>query len=217
MSSVRGMNKMINADSRITDRFIFYEGLSIANTLIKQEENKRNIYILDSFFKVLNRVDLIDVDTIEACGIDSDCKIKRTKDVVPEILDTSSGRVVKSITSLDGSTEVTIITENSFARKLRINDKHAKDELWAFFRGDHIYFPNVIWPAVRIEAAWTNPEEIDNLNNCDGGDITCTPAFDRTFPIPNYLEDPLKKLLNESLLRYYHQLREDPQINKNPQ
>lgn len=213
------MNKLINADARITDRFIYNEAISISNLLIKQEENKQRLYVMDSLFKTINYVEMIEVDTIEACGIESDCFIRRSKDKLPKIVESAGGYLVRKITSLDSTsgTVVTIITDLSYGRKLNINDKHAQKEVWAFLKNGYVYLVNADWPAILVEAMFEDPDEIENLNNCDDKDeITCTPAYERSFPVPNYLEKPLKDLLNNSLLNYYHRLQEDVNTNKNP-
>lgn len=215
ISSIRGMNRLINADNRLSDRFIYNEAVSIKNLLLKQESNKNRLFGSPTLFKTIKKLDLISVDTIEACDINSDCIIKRSKDRLPTIVESSGGYLVRSITSLDGSTSVFLTTDLAVARKSNIQDKHASKEPLSFIRDNYLYLVNVPWPFVRIEAIFESPDEIDSLNACDTEDeISCTAAFDQAFAIPNYLEDPLKKLLNEALLRYYHQLREDMQINK---
>ena len=216
ISSVRGMNKHVNADSRITDRFIYNEAISIKNNLLKQEENRNRLFSLPSLFKTLNKVELIEVDTVEACGIDSECVIKRTKEKLPKIVEGSGGYLVRNITSLDGTMSVSLSTELSVSRKISINDKHAKDEKYAYIRNEYMYFYNVEWDYVKIEAVFEDQELVDELNDCEDSDIECQSAYDKTFPIPNYLEKSLKDILNESILRYYHRLRDDINVNKNP-
>lgn len=215
ISSIRGMNKLINADSRITDRFIYAEAVSIKNTLLKQEADKQRLFSNSDLFSTLNKVELIEVDTIEACGIDSDCKIRRTKHKLPKIVQSAGGPLIRRVAALDGNSIATIITDISFIRKLGINDKHAKGDVLFYLAGEYGYFPNVTWPYAIIEAIFEDPDEVDNLNSCEKDTINCTPMHERTFPIPNYLETPLKTLLNNSLLNYYHRLREDTEINKN--
>lgn len=216
ISSIRGMNKFVNSESIISDRFIYNEASSIKNMLVKQEENKQRLFSVDAVFKTILNVSLTDVDTIEACGIDSDCFIRRSKDKLPKIIEGTGGPLIKAVTSLDGLTRVTIISEDSYARKLVINDKHAKNEPWAFIRNDYLYLPNVSWAAAKVSAIFENPEEVDALNDCgDGVNPDCLPMGEREFPIPNYLEDTLKELLNNRLLNYYHRIVEDTNLNKN--
>lgn len=212
------MNKLINADSRITDRFIYNEAVSIKNVLLKQEEDKQRLYNTIGIFKTLNKVELVESNTIEACGIKSDCCILRTKYSLPKMVETVGGPLIRQVSSLDGSTNTNFITDLSFARKLAINDKDGNKEPLAFFKGDEnkIYFANVSWPYAIVQAVFEDPDEIDNLNSCDDDKITCTAAFDRVFAIPNYLEKSLKDLLNNSLLNYYHRLVDDNEINKKP-
>jgi hypothetical protein len=210
------MNKELNADSRITDRFIYNEALSVKNTLLKQEEGKNRLFKMNSLFKTLIKVPLIEVDSVEACGIQSDCAFKRTKDKFPKIIETAGGFLIRSVTSLDGSQSVTYVTENSLTRKLSINDRHAKNEQLFFIRHGYIYLYNINWDYIKVEAVFEDPDEIDNLNLCDPKEVICRPAYEKEFSIPSYLDKPLKDLLNESLFRYYHRLKEDTQINKNP-
>lgn len=210
------MNKQVNSDSRITDRFIYNEAISIKNVLLKQEENKNRLFSLPSLFKTLVKVELIEVDPVEACGIESECTVKRTKDKLPTIVESSSGYLIRNVSSLDGHESVSVTTELSVTRKISINDKHAKDDKYAYIRDNYMYFYNVEWDYVRIEAVFEDPEAVDILNSCEEEAEDCTSMYDKTFPIPNYLEKSLKDLLNESIFRYYHRLKDDVNPNKNP-
>jgi len=210
------MNKEWTADSRITDRFIYNEAISVKSVLLKQEELKTRLWSFDATFRQINAVELIEIDTIEACGLKTDCKIKRTKYKLPEIFETSSGPLIKSVTSLDGSQSVFQIQETGWLRKQGINDRHAKNEIYFWVKNNYLYLPNIEWDYIKVEAAFKNFQEIDKLNNCDGSPATCESAYELSFNIPEYLEKSLKDLLNESLLRYYHRLRFDDQVNKNP-
>lgn len=217
ISSLRSTNKEWTADTRITDRYIYNEALSVTSLLFKQEEIKSRLMSFDSIFKTLKKVELIEVDSVEACGIKTDCIIKRTKYKLPEIFETAKGKIFRLVSSLDGSQSITGITQSSWVKKQSINDKHAKNELFYWIEDDYLYFPNISWDYVKIEAAFKNHNEIDILNECDPDESSnCSSAYDLTFNIPDYLEKSLKDLLNESLLRYYHRLRFDDLQNKNP-
>jgi len=171
---------------------------------------------MNTIFKTFIKVPLIETDTIEACGIDSDCVIKRTKDKLPGIVETAGGFLIRNVFSLDSSQSLITTTELSVSRKITIGDKHAQNEGMYFIKNGYMYFYNINWDYVTIEAVWEDPDQIDNLNLCEPLDVPCRPAYERSFSIPSYLEKSLKDLLNESLLRYYHRLREDTQIDKRP-
>lgn len=136
---------------------------------------------------------------------------------MPKIVESVGGFMIKNVTSLDGSQPLTFTTEASWVRKLNINDKHAKNELFYYVKNNYIYTPNVEWDYIAIEGIFENPEEVDILNACDDEVVDCTSAYEREFAIPNYLEKSLKDLINESLLRYYHRYKDDMHTNKNPQ
>lgn len=210
------MSKLDNADNRLPDRFIYNEAISIRNTLIKQEADKLRLFSVSDLFGTLNKVELIEVDTIEACGIDSDCTIRRTKYKLPKIIASAGGSLIRKVTSLDGTSVAIITTDISYIRKIHINDKHAKRDPLFYLYNEYGYFPNVDWPYAVVEAVFEDSEEIDSLNACDDEKVVCTPFYDKTFPIPEYLESGLKDLLNARLFNYYHRIIEDTDINKNP-
>lgn len=208
------MNKEVNSDSRITDRFIYNEAISVKNLLLKQEEGKNRIFKMYSLFKTLLKVELIEVSSVEACGIDSDCTLKRTKDKLPVMIETAGGFLIKNVSSVDGGESLILTTELSLSRKISLNDKHAQNEGLFFFKNGYMYFYNIEWDYVMIEAVFEDPDEIDNLNLCNPEATPCKPAYERQFSLPNYLDKSLKDLLNESLFRYYHRLKDDANINK---
>ena len=81
ISRVRNVLKIVKEDPFITDRFLYSLIMKYGKTLIYRDSKLKNIFKNSSLFKELPCVELIEVDTVEACciGIKTGCTIKRSK------------------------------------------------------------------------------------------------------------------------------------------
>lgn len=104
VSRIRAQLKAIRQDSFITDRMIYTFVLKSAKFLMKREDSKNKLMAFSGVIQIMDYVELIEVDKVEACctGIKSDCKIKRTKDKLPVFLQGYFGPLIRTIASLDG-------------------------------------------------------------------------------------------------------------------
>jgi hypothetical protein len=105
VSRVRNVIKSVKEDVFMTDRFIYSVILKYAKMLIRRQDNEMKIFRVQSLFKTLPCVELIEVDKVEACctGIKSGCTIMRTKDRLPAVLDGAYGPIIRTVASVDGS------------------------------------------------------------------------------------------------------------------
>lgn len=217
ISRIRITNKLQNADVRMTDRVIYNQMLTARDVLIKNEDDKKALLKMAFLFKKLNRVDLIEIDNVEACGIESGCTLMRSRDRLPKILTATFGEIIKSITSLDGKIDMSPTSRKSFNRKVESkNHKYDKD-YYFFIEDGYLYLPNVTWDAVSVFAFFEDPALIDYLNACyEDEPIICTPMKERDFACPAYLIKYVIDQTAEEISRLYNRLREDVLMNKNP-
>jgi hypothetical protein len=213
ISRVRTTNKLVGADIRITDRYVYNQLTTKRNYFIKLEDDKRRLLKHTQLFKPLNEVELIDVNTAEVCGIDIGKIIKRTRYKLPKIVKAGYGPVIKRVSSLDASELLVQTDENSFSRKVTLDTYKYDKTLYYFLKDGYMYFPNLPWNVVSIEAYFEDPFEVDSLNDCED---SCEPMQNREFLVPSFLEEVIIKEASEELARYYSRLREDLNINKNP-
>lgn len=191
ISRVRNTIKGVKEDAFLTDRFLYSVILKYAKFLIRRQDNENKIMRFQSLFEVLPCVELIEVDKIEACctGIKSGCKIMRTKDKLPSVLEGSYGPLFRSVTSIDGSVEMFRTYPSTFTAMIEsTNFKYNKNKYYWYLNG-HLYFPNIPWESVRVEGLWD--ESIAEFT-CDGD--VCKPRQEDQFHIPEYLFAEIEQL-----------------------
>lgn len=212
ISQVKIPNKAVNTDSRITNRYIFSLLRKHRDLLIKQVDNKFQLLKLGYLFQPWKCAELEPVPTIdECCGIKTDCNIYRTRHKLPYTLVASWGPIFRKVSSLDGFTELYPITIAEWNRKQEdTNSKYDKTYYFWWSEG-HLYFPNLEWDGVRVEALF----EFDLEDDCDDRD-DCKSILDNKFRIPKELLAVCIDNVNKEMLGYYDRIMpDDTEINKN--
>jgi hypothetical protein len=213
INSFRKKLQELGADSTYTNQFLYQALMEQAKWLIKREIHSGRIYSNNSFFQVLGCQEVIETSTIdECCPIKVNCKIYRTKEKLPETWVDNDGPVLKSVTSVDGSTEFFVISPGVWTNKK--NDpymKMSKDIKYAFISENYIWFPEHNPHRVNITGFYT--DDISDRSACkDKKD--CVRFLDTEFMLPGWLEaEMMAKALQQMMVT--KQLPEDAQIDKN--
>lgn len=197
ISRVRNVLKAVKEDPFITDRFIASIIMKYAKLLIKRQDDANKIMRFQSLFDVLPCVDLIEIDRIEACcsGIKSKCIIKRTKEKLPQVLEGTYGPLFRSVSSIDGSIEMFKTYPTTYtAMTHSTNFKYNKNKYYWYLNG-YLYFPNIEWDAVRIEALWDG--DVEYLK-CDQD--PCLPIQEQAMRIPEYLFAEIEQMALKEIL-----------------
>jgi hypothetical protein len=182
ISRVRNALKAVKEDAFLTDRNIFYTLTKYAQTLIKREDNQFKLMKMSSIFQVLPYLELIDVDKVEAgcIGVYSGCYFKRTKDKIPSILNGAFGPVIRTVSSIDSTIEIYRTEPGIWLSITKSTTYKYNKNLYFWYLNGYLYFPNLDWEAVRMEAIF------------DGYVDTCTSdpceiRQDQPLNIPAYL------------------------------
>lgn len=190
---VRNLVKGVNQDSFLTDRFLYSLIMKHARLLMQRQDNKNRIMKFNTVFQTLDFVELIDVDRVQASclGVSSDCTFKRTKNKLPTMIDgTHFGPLIRAVTSLDLSEELTPTFPTSYEKMSRQKTfKYNKNKYYWFLDG-YLYFPNTEWDAIRLEGVFEDNISAYNCNLADD----CTPVSDKTINIPEYLFPEIEQL-----------------------
>lgn len=154
ISRVRMALKAVKEDAFLTDRNIYFVIVKYAQTLLKREDNQFKLMKMSSIFQVLPYLELIDVDKVEAgcIGVYSGCYFKRTKDKVPSILNGSFGPVIRTVSSIDGTMEFYRTEPGIWLSMTKTTTFKYNKNLYFWYLNGYLYFPNVDWDAVRMEA-----------------------------------------------------------------
>jgi hypothetical protein len=95
------------------------------------------------------------------------------------------GPMVNSITSLDGSTVCQLVRNSDVYNQMtkQTNFRYNTTK-YCWFLNDKLYFPNIDWPAVRIEGIFE--EDISKWKCCDYED-KCKPRQQQSLNVPDYI------------------------------
>lgn len=214
ISQVKVPNKAVNADSRLTNKYIFSLLRKHRDFLIKQIDSKFQLLKLGYLFQTWKCVDLIESPTIdECCGLKTSCTIYRTKKKLPYIMVASWGPVLRKVSSLDGFTEFFLTTPAEWNRRQEDTNSKYDKNLYYYWSDGYLYFPNISWKKVKIEALFE--EDIEKYNECCEKVDPCKTFLDSTFRIPKELMKPCLDLVNMEVINEYQRLQPDEnQIDK---
>ena len=173
ISRVRVGIKELNADSRLTKKYIFSSLQSKIRILISQNSDGLKLIRDNTIFQTLKCVKLSPVPTIdECCGIKTKCQIWRTDDRLPKMYTDEDGVIVKNIVSIDGTTDFDLTTPTAIRRMLlNVNSKYDTNK-YCFYSDGYLYVVKEKVPLTSVQLVKiganegvTNPPETVNVPN----------------------------------------------------
>lgn len=182
---MRNQIKSVKHDAFLTDRFLYSLAMKHAKLLMRRQDNLNRIMKFNSVFQTMNFVELIEVDRAQAqChGIDTGCYFKRTKDRLPDIIDGYWGPLLRGVTSIDLSEQLTPTYPTSWEQMAKQKTFKYNKKKYYWYLDGYLYFPNLEWDAVRLEGVFEG--DISNYN-CDPAD-DCQYIQDKNFNVPEYM------------------------------
>jgi len=186
ISRVRNVLKAVKADAFLTDRMIYSVILKYGKLFVQRQDNQNKIMRFQTLFEVLPCVDLIEVDKVEACcsGIKSKCIIKRTKEKLPTPMEGAYGPLFRDITSIDGSFMMYKTYPGTYLAMTNSTNFKYNKTLYYWYMDGYLYFPNIEWDAIRVEAIWD--DDIQYLK-CGEEEDKCKIMQEMNTHIPDYL------------------------------
>lgn len=176
ISRVRGSIKAVNSDSFITDRLIHSLIVKYAKMYIRAQDLWGSRIRFGSLFREIPCVELQEVNKIEACcNVDMDCKYMRSAEPIPEFLEGPGGPLIRSVTSIDGSTIIYRTTPFEFTKMSKTSGFKYNKKKYYWIINNHLYFPNVSWRKVRLEGIFEKDISGNFSDDC---------AFIQSQPLP---------------------------------
>ena len=196
ISRIRNIFKGVKQDSFLTDRFLYSLISKYAKLYIRRQDNENKIMKFESLFEVIPCLELIEVDKIEACctGIRTNCKIMRTKEKLPEILEGTYGPLFRGITSIDRSIEVYKTYPKTFTSIANSTNYRYNNNKYYWYIDNYLYFPNLDWEGVLVEGLWA--ESIDYLT-CNPTD--CIYAQNIQMRVPEFLFAEIEQMVMKDM------------------
>jgi hypothetical protein len=131
-------------------------------------------------------LELIEVDKVSdrcCAGIKSNCRIMRSKEKIPDIIESTVGPLFRSVTSLDNSVEFTFTTTATFTSISKTTTFKYNSTKYYWYVDGYLYFPNVDFDFVKVEGLFQNDL---GIISCDGKSECLIKQENTTF-IPEYL------------------------------
>jgi hypothetical protein len=163
---------------------------------MKREDSRNKLMAYSGVLQVLDFVELIDVDKVDACctGLSSGTTIKRTKKKMPLFMQGYWGPLIRTISSLDGTDELQPTVPSSYLSMSRSKNFKFNNTKYYWYLNDYIYFPNLEWEAVRIEGIFE-----DDISDFTCEEDSCKVRSDQTFNVPDYLLGELEAKVFQDL------------------
>lgn len=206
ISQARNLLRLNNADSTLSDRFIWSIIDKHIRWLLKRDGNKMKLMKYDTIFQTKKCVEVEEAPAIDSCcGVKSKCTVWRTKEKLPDIYEDESGVIVKTVYSIDGSHEIDPIRISEYMRKLENPDTLKYDKSsYFFYNNGYLYFPNIsrdesraALRVIMVKALF----EKDVFNPCEDECATdCKSMQDNTVWIPRSMEGELMDFVKKDLL-----------------
>jgi len=198
LSRLRGTIKAVRQDAFLTDRALYSMYKKYAATAIKRLDEKKRLTAFASIFETLDKVDLREMDKVEASQCTfvprSYSTIRVTCQPIPVFTEGIYGPMIRSITSLDGNTILKLTTPDEYNYISKSKDFKFNDQKYCWYLNDLIYFPNIDWPAVRMEAMC---EEDISQFKCNY-DTKCKPRQYHSLNVPDFI---LEEIENSILMK----------------
>lgn len=188
VSRVRNQMKAVRQDAFLTDRFIYSIISKHAKWLMKREDSKSNIMKFNSIIQTLDKVELVEIDRIEAgcINLSTNIKVMRTKDPIPLFMQGYWGPLIRQITSVDTQIDFQPITPTQYAILSRSKNFRYNKTNYYWYLNDNLYFPDITWKYVRIEGVFEDDIAAYKCSDCVNN-YNCVVRQDQNFNVPDYL------------------------------
>ena len=218
LSRVRNQMKAVRQDAFLTDRFLYSIVSKHAKWLMKREDSKNNLMKFNSIFNTLDNVELIEVDRIEAgcTGLSTNIKVMRTKGHIPSFMEGYWGPLIRSVTSLDGQIILTPTNPTTYVKLSKSKNFKYNKTFYYWYLNDHLYFPNIIWPTVRIEGVFESDiSEYKCIDCVENQEYYCVPRQDNPINVPDYLFGEIESSVMKDMSVMLQIPTDDVHDNKN--
>ena len=194
ISRVRNTLKAVKEDPFLTDRTIYYSIIKYGQSLMKREDNQLRLMKISNIFKTMPYVELIEVDKVDAAcyGVYSGCYFKRTREKLPELLTGIQGPIIRTVSSVDGSIELFRTDPGTFSSMTKSTTFKYNKKQYFWFLDGYLYFPNLAWDAVKVEAIFEN-----DVETCDSD--KCVIRQEQSLNIPDYLFSEIEQYVVKEL------------------
>lgn len=209
ISQVKEPLKEVNADSRLTNKFIYNKLLTKAFLFIQRESDALRLAYIKEMYQTLKCLKIEEAPAIDpCCGIKSKAVVYRSVNKLPEMYVDSRGDIIDSVESLDGFTSIKLTTPASVRRYMEDTNSKFDKTVYGFIFNEYLYLLKK--HPVKITAAFVS--EVSDYCACE--DKPCVRFLDFKWRVPKKILDQAILAVTEDLIKSYKQIKLDGDINK---
>jgi hypothetical protein len=208
--------KELNADSKLSNKYVWSIINSKTKLLIQRDSDNLNLSRLQNLYQSLSCVQMEEAPAGDTCcDVRTYCTVFRSVDRLPELYTDSYGVIISGVTTIDGSIEVKMTTPQQVLRtKKDTNSKYDKT-IYGFYKDGYVYITNESYPLISIEGMFVDDVRLSLTNSCRNT-LECLSYMDTDWIVPSKMEEPIIAMCIQELAGVYKKIPEDNNINKNP-
>jgi hypothetical protein len=216
IESLRKKLNELNADSTYSNQFLYQTLLEQGKWLIRREASAGRVWASSSLFQPLT-IRVIEVPLIDSClPIKTGCRIFRSAERLPDLWEDANGPLLKSVSSVDGSTDF-FYTTSTVWMQIRKDPYRSKGTTkYVFFEDGYLWFPEHNPNFATVFGFYTDDISMHEQDCLDCEKKDCIRFLDTPFWIPGWVEAEMMAKAVELLAGVTKRLPDDEQINKNP-
>lgn len=217
IESLRKKLQERSEDSDYTNQDLYKALLEQSQWIIKREISAGRIYSNNSLFQLLRCIEVIEVPTSDSCcPVKTNCKIYRTKNKIPNIWNDNNGPVIKTVTSVDDTSDFFVTSPTNWQNKRNDPYQQMLKTMYSFPADGYIWIPENNPHFVNIRGFFMDDISLyqDMCGNCDGKPKECVRFLDTSFMVPEWCEAEIYAKALELLLPS-KKMPMDEEINKN--
>ena len=169
-------------DSFVTDRTVWSLIMLYAKTVMKRKDKLGPTRKMELYFKPLECLELIEVEKSQCMGLYT---LHRTKDKVLKPMEGPAGPLIKAVSSIDNSIEMTRTNPTTYASIVRASSFKYNKTKYFWYEDEHIWSPNIEWEQITVYGIF---EEDPNRDEC-------TRMQDSDVPFPDFIMGEVQRLV----------------------
>jgi hypothetical protein len=183
---------------------------------MKREDSKSNIMKFNSIMQTLDKVELTEIDRIEAgcINLSTNIKVMRTRNTIPLFMQGYWGPLIRQITSVDGQIDFQPITPTQYTILSQSKNFRFNKTNYYWYINDNLYFPDISWQYVRIEGVFEDDIAAYKCSDCKNN-FNCLARQDQNFNVPDYLFGEIETNVLKDLSVMVQFPTDDTHDNKN--
>jgi hypothetical protein len=186
ISQVRSILRLME-DSFVTDRTVWSLVMLYAKTVMKRKDKLGPTWKMELSFKPTECLETEEVDKSECMGL---VKLRRTVMTIPRPMEGPAGPLIKAVSSIDNSIEMTRTNPTTYAAMTRSSSFKWNKTKYYWYERDRLWFPNVDWEQITVYGIF---EEDPNRGDC-------TRMQDSDVPFPDFIMGEVQRLVKSDFM-----------------